>query len=708
MSAAFFLAALSYFGLLKDSRFVAVLTAAGILYLIVWEYFGSALDYSLFLFSTIFLSIAFSYGAGAAVSASRLPEFGATGFAVCVCISIICVFISVLVFNDSYFIALIIIGMAIGLVVGYYALTLLISAPFAFADVLKINVTKIVVSSILYVYASAIIFTAFSLFASRKNSRAFFFALGAGMFGLLEYVKRPYSPALFFVYFSAWLFFAMTVRFEEKSEFKINNPFSDPPKYAAFLAAVVLGAIVTLTDVSNVFSKSYWNPVLAETKNPFTGTKKSESSRSNAELGGEIALSNKIVMRVTYEEGAKPVYIIEETLTEYDGSRWDSPEKIADRKNETKTFAANTDGTIQNEKNVEIEYVDISGLLIPERAYEYELNDKTLSAKIINFDSEPIPYGVTTTPEQKYFAESATERTRALALEITGPYDSPMEKAEALQNYFKDFPYTLKMEATPDGEDFVDYFLFNQRKGYCVYFASAMAVMARASGLASRYVAGYRHSGEAAPGNAGTFIIRQKNAHAWTEVFIDGLGWVRFEPTPGGFADAEEEALLEEEIPEETPENEVSEVAPPTATPPQSTQSQNNQNSAPNQNPNQKKKFEIKSEHIKTAALVLLFAAFCFTAYKMFRLANKRIKLDAKNWNRETMIKAYKYFLTKLAPRNPIETPIAYGIRIDAEKNVGMAECGAIFSHCVLTGDDVSEKERNIFVETMKKINKDS
>jgi hypothetical protein len=53
-----------------------------------------------------------------------------------------------------------------------------------------------------------------------------------------------------------------------------------------------------------------------------------------------------------------------------------------------------------------------------------------------------------------------------------------------------------------------------------------------------------------------------------------------------------------------------------------------------------------------------------------------------------------------------METPIAYGVRIDAEKNVGMTECGAIFSRCVLTGEDVSEEDRNAFVETMKKLNK--
>jgi len=100
------------------------------------------------------------------------------------------------------------------------------------------------------------------------------------------------------------------------------------------------------------------------------------------------------------------------------------------------------------------------------------------------------------------------------------------------------------MEAPPDGTDGVDYFLFEQAKGYCQYFASAMAVLLRASGVPSRMVAGYGPGEEQyGPGDTmgrgpgawqdlqQTFVVR--NSHSWTEVFFPGYGWIPFEPTPG-------------------------------------------------------------------------------------------------------------------------------------------------------------------------------
>jgi transglutaminase-like putative cysteine protease len=241
-----------------------------------------------------------------------------------------------------------------------------------------------------------------------------------------------------------------------------------------------------------------------------------------------------------------------------------------------------------------------------------------------------------------------------LALEITAPYSSPKKKADALQNYFLDFPYTLKMDPTPDGEDFVDYFLFNQREGYCVYFASAMAIMARAAGLPSRYVVGYRHSGEPRPGNPNAYIIRQKNAHAWTEVFISGFGWTRFEPTPSGYADVVERELnapdaennLEEtqELEESEELEEIEEIEEieeqKTPRPTENPESDANKDNTENQDNAQKKKFELKPEQIKGAALLALFVSFCFMARKIFKILEDRIKLGAKDWNREMMIKA--------------------------------------------------------------------
>ncbi len=134
-------------------------------------------------------------------------------------------------------------------------------------------------------------------------------------------------------------------------------------------------------------------------------------------------------------------------------------------------------------------------------------------------------------------------RVMDLAQELTENIETPYEKAIVVRDYLRALEYTLDMEAPPDGTDGVDYFLFEQEKGYCQYFASAMAVLLRASGVPSRMVAGYGPGEQQydprdimGRGSGGwqdlqqTFVVR--NSHSWTEVFFAGYGWIPFEPTP--------------------------------------------------------------------------------------------------------------------------------------------------------------------------------
>jgi len=74
-----------------------------------------------------------------------------------------------------------------------------------------------------------------------------------------------------------------------------------------------------------------------------------------------------------------------------------------------------------------------------------------------------------------------------------------------------------------------DYFLFDLKKGYCDYYATAMVVLARASGVPARFVSGYASGSYDAP-NA-QYIVRELHAHSWAEVFFPGIGWIEFEPT---------------------------------------------------------------------------------------------------------------------------------------------------------------------------------
>lgn len=114
-----------------------------------------------------------------------------------------------------------------------------------------------------------------------------------------------------------------------------------------------------------------------------------------------------------------------------------------------------------------------------------------------------------------------------LARVVTAEYDSPYDKMAALERYLRtNYTYTLTPGDVPRDSDFVEYFL-ESGEGYCVYFASAMTVMARTLDIPARFVVGYglERNGD------GRFIALQKNAHAWVECYFYGIGWVTFDPT---------------------------------------------------------------------------------------------------------------------------------------------------------------------------------
>ena len=129
--------------------------------------------------------------------------------------------------------------------------------------------------------------------------------------------------------------------------------------------------------------------------------------------------------------------------------------------------------------------------------------------------------------------EDASDLVRAEAERVTAGSDSDYRRALDLQDYFwldGRFSYDLGVHESHGIED-LEAFLFEVRAGYCEQFASAYAVMARSIGLPTRMAVGFTW-GEWDPAR-GVYAVRGEHAHAWPEVHFEGIGWVRFEPTPG-------------------------------------------------------------------------------------------------------------------------------------------------------------------------------
>ena len=123
------------------------------------------------------------------------------------------------------------------------------------------------------------------------------------------------------------------------------------------------------------------------------------------------------------------------------------------------------------------------------------------------------------------------EITRQIVAESNATTD--YDVAMAIQQYLRTLRYDEQRPRPPTSGDWVDYFLFESKIGYCDDFATAMTVMLRTQGIPARYVQGYT-GGDRDPAR-GDYVVRESMAHSWVEVFFDGYGWQRFEPTPAGY-----------------------------------------------------------------------------------------------------------------------------------------------------------------------------
>ncbi len=150
-----------------------------------------------------------------------------------------------------------------------------------------------------------------------------------------------------------------------------------------------------------------------------------------------------------------------------------------------------------------------------------------LTAEQLRAVDGPIPEAV----RQQYAQPPVTtDRVRAAATEITAGAASQYDKVLALERWMGSrVEYSLDAPLAPKDVDVVDHFLFDAEQGWCEQIASSLVVLARANGIPARLVTGY------VPGDhdpvTGQFTVRERDAHAWAEVWFPEVGWVPFDPT---------------------------------------------------------------------------------------------------------------------------------------------------------------------------------
>jgi protein-glutamine gamma-glutamyltransferase len=172
-----------------------------------------------------------------------------------------------------------------------------------------------------------------------------------------------------------------------------------------------------------------------------------------------------------------------------------------------------------------------------ERAEDFQLSARQQQISVLtSFDLESTPTYVTTSERRNdlrrldtYIPRNRNTRTIELARQMRESAGSDEAFIQSVLTKFgsEEFYYTLQPPAL--ALNAVDDFLFNTRRGFCEHFASAFTVMARSVGIPARIVTGYQ-GGEFNP-IGGYFIVRQSDAHAWSEVWLEGQGWQRIDPT---------------------------------------------------------------------------------------------------------------------------------------------------------------------------------
>jgi transglutaminase-like putative cysteine protease len=120
-------------------------------------------------------------------------------------------------------------------------------------------------------------------------------------------------------------------------------------------------------------------------------------------------------------------------------------------------------------------------------------------------------------------------RSRELALRLREQSSDPRELVSRSLALFRDQPFFYTLAPPELGRDSVDEFLFDVRRGFCEHFASSFVFLMRAAGVPARIVTGYQGGVMNPVGNY--LIVRQSEAHAWAEVWLQGEGWVRIDPT---------------------------------------------------------------------------------------------------------------------------------------------------------------------------------
>ncbi len=277
----------------------------------------------------------------------------------------------------------------------------------------------------------------------------------------------------------------------------------------------------------------------------------------NPDLGKEVALR----VRTRGARDGEPLYWRGQTFAHYDGRGWSDPEETVRELDLAAGEPWQTSGRLIEQRSVlsRVEVAAASRAVLysagepisVDRPYQaitrgagelIALRSKggprryNVLGRMIDQDPDLLrqagdqyPGGEQFTRLYLQLPEKLSPRLVQYVAEVTQGAETPYDRALAIEAALREFPYSLDVPPPPAGQEIVSWFLFEQREGYCDYYATAMVVLARLAGIPARLAVGY------ATGNYERenerYVVTELSAHSWPELYFPSVGWVPFEPT---------------------------------------------------------------------------------------------------------------------------------------------------------------------------------
>jgi len=274
-----------------------------------------------------------------------------------------------------------------------------------------------------------------------------------------------------------------------------------------------------------------------------------------------LALSNELAFRVTFKNEKIPAYSRlywrAMTLENYDGRKWTraKPEKklqkqqtlhnvdfsplvsgakityqiIAEPSYQSWLFALSVATKTDSHLLLQKDYTVQSTTVVNQPKY-YQIQ---------SFLNAPLALSITDESRQRnlMIKQGSNPRLEQLALKLKTKYADPLTLAQAILTTFREQNYYYTLQAPLLINNSLDQFYFNTKAGFCVHYASSFTYLIRATGIPARVVTGYLGgeynslSSENNSTTGGHLSIYQYDAHAWSEIWLEGIGWYRIDPT---------------------------------------------------------------------------------------------------------------------------------------------------------------------------------